>query len=396
MVNYTLVKSQNPIESVVQSHLGEPDVKSGRLLKYRCPFHKENTPSFTVDPDKQRWHCYGACNEGGDVFDFIRLLKFPGTSVVDHRDPNNPHRLAYEYLSGGRVEPVSTGSKPVKKDRKTGSVIGISNVEFWQSEREATRRFFHDRRGLQEETIVGRRLGTKKKARWTYKTSSGELLHFEAPRYTIPWMYGNEVRGLNQRLDNDWCLEALRTMNPYLRDLVSTEIAEKRGVEPTDYELIEWMFGPKYKKQGQNANIFNVGRLVVTDPSGGIVFDGPRPKLRRLNYVLIHEAEISAMAAEEFGYPSVAAHFRPNVAWDFIFSGVLVPVVVADNDGGKGLELAARMAEAIGNPATRIITPSGNYKDINEITVVDRANNSRVVETFFSSNNVEPVRNLAI
>ena len=48
--------------------------KAGKYWKACCPFHKEKTPSFTVNPDKGYYYCFG-CQEGGDVIAFLRKME---------------------------------------------------------------------------------------------------------------------------------------------------------------------------------------------------------------------------------------------------------------------------------------------------------------------------------
>ena len=63
------IRAANDIIDVISAVV--PLKRAGASFVALCPFHRERTPSFHVNPRKQTFHCYG-CHKGGDVFTFIR------------------------------------------------------------------------------------------------------------------------------------------------------------------------------------------------------------------------------------------------------------------------------------------------------------------------------------
>src|SRR5262245_50456972 len=73
------IRDRTDIVEVVSQHVSL--TRSGQNLKGLCPFHQEKSPSFTVSPSRQIFHCFG-CGAGGNVFTFLTRItgaSFPET-----------------------------------------------------------------------------------------------------------------------------------------------------------------------------------------------------------------------------------------------------------------------------------------------------------------------------
>jgi DNA primase len=90
------VQSRADVAEVIGRYV--PLRRAGRHFKANCPFHKERTPSFMVNTEKQIFHCFG-CGVGGNVFSFLMQhdrLTFPEAvrELAEHVGVRIPEQAA--------------------------------------------------------------------------------------------------------------------------------------------------------------------------------------------------------------------------------------------------------------------------------------------------------------
>lgn len=94
------IRDRFPLSGVA-SQAGVKLQRAGNELKACCPFHPDNTPSFTIYADDRRAHCFG-CGWSGDVLDFVQDAY--GVKL----------RGAIEMLDGGALQELEQQRAPAK------------------------------------------------------------------------------------------------------------------------------------------------------------------------------------------------------------------------------------------------------------------------------------------
>jgi len=106
------IKDRIDIVDLVQDYVQLK--KAGQNWKGLCPFHAEKTPSFTVSPAKQIFHCFG-CGSGGDIFTFLARsenLAFPeALKILAKRAGVTLKTSQKDHAEAGEKEPLFNMNK---------------------------------------------------------------------------------------------------------------------------------------------------------------------------------------------------------------------------------------------------------------------------------------------
>ncbi len=102
------VVDANDIVDVIGSYI--PLKRAGSDFKASCPFHKERTPSFTISPSRQVYHCFG-CGAGGGVIRFVQDYEHLGfaDAVRKLAQRAGVHLLEESGGGGGEQQDVERG-----------------------------------------------------------------------------------------------------------------------------------------------------------------------------------------------------------------------------------------------------------------------------------------------
>ena len=141
-----LIRARTDIVELISAYTALK--RAGAKYKGLCPFHPEKTPSFTVDPEMGRWRCFGACQEGGDVYKFLE--KAESLTFIEAAERLAERAGITLTGKGDREEALRQRSE---RDRLYA--VNATALQFF---REAYKRFklpqdYAQRRGLAHETL---------------------------------------------------------------------------------------------------------------------------------------------------------------------------------------------------------------------------------------------------
>ncbi len=272
------VKDRLDVVEVVSSYLQLN--KSGRNYKALCPFHSEKTPSFVVFPESQRWYCFGACNEGGDVFTFV--MKMEGWDF----------RTTLEELAkqaGVDLQPRTPQEAKAAEEADHLRDLLAAAARYYHhilinSPEAETGRVYVENRGLTAETVDAFQIGCSL-AGWNrsrdYLTERG---HSVSDLIKAGLVVEREDGGTYDRF----------------RDRLMIPIRDGRG------RVIG--FGARTLDPDGVPKYLNSPKTMLFDKSATLFgLDMARRAIRRENQVVIAEGYMDVMQAHQAGYENVVA-----------------------------------------------------------------------------------------
>lgn len=308
--------------------------RAGREFKGCCPFHKEKTPSFTVNDDKGFYHCFG-CGAHGSVIDFA--MNHDNLSFIE----------AIETLAGEAGMQVPQASpEEVRRASKAKSLHSLlEDATEWMEdqlrrpEHQTAYRYITER-GFPEELLCSYRIGFAPDDRQAVRT------YLSAKGYSDKDMIEAGVLRPGKNGGDPYA---------FFRDRVMFPVPDKRGrvvayggrILPDHLRAPDrGDYVPAKYMNSSNTPLFDKGRMLYGEPHARqAAIDGEA--------VIVVEGYLDVMACSKAGYKGAVAPLgtaltedQIPILWRMIPQDEKVPILCFDGDNA-GRRAAARAVERI-------------------------------------------------
>lgn len=271
------VRSASDIVDIISGYLKLK--RRGRNFIARCPFHNEKTPSFTVSPDKQIYHCFG-CSAGGNVFSFL----------MEHEKMSFTEAVQFLASKAGIVIKETRSDYQRDEFARLNYANEVALEYFKQmlthpKYKKALDSYLIEKRGLKQETIEQFQLGLATEE-WD------GLIKFAATKDLYPETL--EKAGLvikSEKRQSHFDRFRQRLMIPIF-NLSRKPIA----------------FGGRTLKKGELAKYVNSPETPLYSKSNVLYgLDLSRDALRKMNYVYVVEGYFDVISLHQAGIQNVVA-----------------------------------------------------------------------------------------
>ena len=273
------IRQNNDVVEVIGSYF--PLKRAGANFRALCPFHKEKTPSFNVNPSKQIWHCFG-CGEGGDVFKFVmKYENLDFITAVRRLAERAGIKLEYEERAG---EPGRDQKDQLLKLHEVAANFFHHNLMKEPSAKIA--RDYLTKREITSETAKKWRLGYSPDA-W-----DGLIKHAAAKKFTPETLAAGGLALEREKGDGYYDRFRGRLMFPICDE-------QGRAVGFSGRILTDAKDQPKYVNSPETA-IFQKGRILFA-------LDKAKRAILDEKYAIICEGQVDTISCHEAGVENVVA-----------------------------------------------------------------------------------------
>lgn len=290
--------------------------RAGREFKACCPFHKEKTPSFTINNEKGFYHCFG-CGAHGDAIKFVQ----------EHDNLSFMETIELLAAQAGMQVPQQTPEDRQKaEEQKTLYDLIEAVTAFYEKTLSSHREAYSylTNRGLSNETIKMFRLG--------YAPSDGRAVinHLSGLGYKIPQMIeAGIVRKSTKKPGEHYSFFRDRVMFP-VADLRGRIVAFGGRILPSIAK--QMMSEPPKYINSSDTPLFHKGSILYN-------LSNARPKTSKDDPFIVVEGYMDVIALAQAGIETAVAPLgtaltesQVDVLWRVAPPDCRVPVMCFDGD----------------------------------------------------------------